>query len=332
MTKRSVFLMPLFVMVLANLSASAQIGITTVPLKAEKPGDIFDSTKNFLGDENIQSYQHQTLYVLPSTINKYGEKKTFRTIAYASDSNAYELCFCKEHYNINYEQVAGKYFVVDTVMFCYKYYSNGYKKSEPECIFILSEKDNVSNKCCFIYHEKFERYFPFIVVSHFNYLKTSFTGKEYVISDSFINDVDIKTGEKIEIKDASKMVWKATDITIVESVLSEPPLAIVLESGDMTTYIEYFWFYQKIAGQEKTYQVLYEKSEWTKLVTKYGLQNMQSALKREPRVGMPEKLLLLSSGEPQRVTKKSNGDKTFYYGGETIEIRGGKVISWKKTK
>ena len=73
MNKRTFFIVTLL---LTSLSGFCQIGTTDVaaPKLKKEVVVVFDSTKNFLGADNVFSYEGQLLFVLPRTkgLEKYG--------------------------------------------------------------------------------------------------------------------------------------------------------------------------------------------------------------------------------------------------------------------
>lgn len=307
----------IWVILAFSIKGFSQIGVTTVPVP--KKSFVFDSTKNYQGNDNISSYIGQILYSIPSKINKYRGKYGFKKIEFANDPKASSF---SSGYDISYDVMADKYFIVDTVIIREGTYNT-------LNILLLSEKDNDANKCCYCLETSFsgsENDFPFISIAYFNYIKNKYVGNQYVIYDYYLNDKDLETGEDMKLIDHVN-TWQVVDLTMIETVLSNPPLALIIKSGKTKTYIEHFWF-----GDEKSYKVLYEKKEWDSMVSKYGIKMMKAAIQRKPMVGMPEKLLILSSGEPQDKTILSNGEKRYYYSNEQITIRGGKVVSWKNTQ
>lgn len=284
-----------------------QIGTTDVA--APKPKEvvaIFDSTRNFLGYDNVFSYEGQLLFVLPVSegLEKYG----YRDFDRPSSINRTG--------KIQYEELAGKYFLVDKVAD----YTDGRQK---KYIFYLSEKDNSSNKYWFYYDPQFEHSFPFFVVSHFNYLKSRYIGKKFIIAWNYLKSHDIVTGDTIQIANDAKTFWSATDITIVNDKYRN--LSIIVQNGNTTSCVSVSSFEHAIS-QDGARRV-FEKSEWDKLVSIYGFSMMKSVLSAEIKVGMPLKLLIMAWGKPDKINSASYGDQ-YVYNGQYVYVKGGKVTSW----
>lgn len=232
-------------------SCFAQIKTTKVasPVKNKV---VFDSTKNFLGDANVESYQGQLLYVLP-------KRKSL------------QLDYWDFVPKAKYTDVANKYFYVTNVQ----------KGTEPlaEYIFTLEEKDNPTNIKKYEYNEHSDVSFPFLVVSHYNWLKKQCIGKKFIIYDALINPYDIVTGEKIKIIDDTKIIWECSDVTIVDN--EDQAFALILKSGNITTYIT-VEDYKSYNGSDKlNLRGVYTKSEWDKGVSKNGLGWMKKKLHRQ---------------------------------------------------
>ena len=190
---------------------NAQIGTTTVAVpqqKEQKP--VFDSTKNFLGSTNVQSYVGQILFVKPKSLPEYGYEY-FKPIDYNpkdwdSRRSHYGGNAEKSHYNTRYEDLVEKYFKVDSI------FENDYFSY----IFYLTNTKDSSDRCCFIYSSNYEHTFPFIVLSHFNYLKDNYVGKQYIIRGYWLSHTDIITGDSIKINDNSKVAWTVSELTVGE--------------------------------------------------------------------------------------------------------------------
>ena len=321
----------LFIAVLAIvIKLNAQIEVTSIATPQQKPQQVpaFDSTRNFLGTLNVQSYTGQILFVLPKVENKikwgyeyfkpidYNPKDHFsRYSHYGNDSE-------KSKYNTRYEDLTGKYFRVDSIS----------EKSYTEYLFYLTNTKDETDRCCFIYSALYSHTFPFIVLSHFNYLKDSFVEKQYIVQSKFhIHPLDIITGDSIKINDDSKIIWTATDLTIIENNnLLEMRLAFVVKNGNITTYIDAEEFAKSFENNGRRY--IFETTEWNSLVKKYGLAMMKLVLNEEIKVGMPEKLLFYSWGKPEQVNSSSYGNKQYVYDNNYVYVKDGKVVSWQTSK
>lgn len=302
------------------INVNAQIGTTSVAApqqKEQKP--VFDSTQNFLGSTNVQSYVGQILYVKPKSLPEYGYEY-FKRIdintkhIYGSDSH-YGSNSEKSEFNTKYEDLVGKYFKVDSIL----------KRDYFSYIFYLTNTNDESDRCCFIYSSNYKHTFPFIVLSHFNYLRDTYVGKQYIIRGYWLSHTDIITGDSIKINDNSKVTWTVSELTVVDNYNKD--LAFVVKNGNMTTYIDAERFeneYEPNGGR-----FYYEKDEWNSLVKKYGITMMKMVLDEEIKVGMPEKLLYYSWGKPERINTSSAGRKQYVYDKSYVYVKEGKVVSWQ---
>lgn len=309
------------------LNVNAQIEVTAVAVPQQETPQVpaFDSTRNFLGTLNVQSYTDQILFVLPKAKEKikwgyeyfkpidYNPKDHFsRYSHYGNDSE-------KSKYNTRYEDLTGKYFRVDSIS----------EKNYTEYFFYLTNTKDETDRCCFIYRALYKHSFPFVVLSHFNYLKDRYVGKQYIIQSGFrIHPIDIITGDSIKIKDDSQIIWAVTDLTIIENKnIMAMELAFIVKNGNATTYIEAEEFAKSFENNGRRY--IFETTEWNSLVKKYGLAMMKLVLNKEIKVGMPEKLLFYSWGKPERVNSSSYGNKQYVYDNNYVYVKDGKVVSWQ---
>lgn len=300
---------------------NAQIGTTTVAVpqqKEQKP--VFDSTKNFLGATNVQSYVGQILFVKPKSLPEYGydyfkpinyNPKGYNISHYGRDSE-------KSRFNTRYEDLVEKYFKVDSIK----------EKDYFSYIFYLTNTKDTSDRCCFIYSSNYEHTFPFIVLSHFNFLKERYVGKNYIIQSNFLHSSDIITGDSIIIKDGSQLTWTIIDLTIINNKYKN--FAFVVKSGNMTTYVDVDSFERTFETDDR--RCIYEKKEWDNLVKKYGLAMMKLVFSRKIKVGMPEKLLIYSWGKPEKINSSSYGNKQYVYDNDYVYVKDGKVVSWQSSK
>lgn len=310
------------ILVIYYSNAYSQIDIISVksPINSDKELIVFDSTKNYLGRYNVSTYKGQLLFVLPIKNKEYGYdnfKDIVRKFAYL-EITRYGNPAEKSEFNTKYEDLVGKYFYVDSV---WKYDSDILNKY----YFLLSEKNNPNNICYYEYNPDYNYSFHFIVVSHFNYLKQKYVGKNYIISKS--STLNIKTGKEIIIPDVSKKVWNTIDLSIIEDSYSNPVL--IIKSGNDTSYIA---VEHLESGLEKgNSRSVFEKSEWNKLVSTYGIKMMNNVLNGKINIGMPEKLLIMSWGKPDRINSSSYGDSQYVYDDEYVYIDNGKITSWQSS-
>lgn len=323
-------------MLFANYSFAQ---ITTTTVVQQKISEIaenisYDSTKNWLGSKNIESYIGQTLYV---------NGKNGKSIEYGYDNfhNKREEDSGKHYgsdaiaskFNTKYEDLFGKYFVVDSV------YKDKWHSSFKHWWFLMHEKDNPEIKLWFKYSEDYEHSWPFVVVSHFDYLKKNLIGKKY-ISEMWerettddektkygskrivtrVNDTDINTGTPI-VQSLSD-IWECIDITIEDQSYSLS-LVVKNQKGQISVIPS------DVLGQRNdgTYWV-YEKLIYDKYVTRFGITNMNKIRQRRIAVGMTSEMLKLSWGEPDDINRSSHGPDQWVYDGQYVYLQNGKITAW----
>lgn len=316
----------LFIVTLAIvLNVNAQIGITSVTVPQPKPSQIpvFDSTQNFLGTKNVQSYNGQILFVLPKAkTNSVWGYESFKSIdynprGYSGPRSHYGRDSERSIFNTRYEDLAEKYFRVDSIA----------ETSHTEYLFYLTNTKDETDRCCFIYSGLYKHTFPFIVLSHFNFLKDNYLGKQYIIQSNLIHHTDIVTGDSIIIKDDPQVIWTTTDLTIIDNDYRK--LAFVIKSGNVTSYVDAEIFASAFTTDGR--RIIYNKIEWDNLVKKYGLTMMNLVLNRKIKVGMPEKLLVYSWGKAERINSSSYGNQQYVYGNDYVYVKDGKVVSWQSS-
>ena len=306
-------------MLFMSISGCCQIGTTEVAApKQQKEVVVFDSTRNFLGNDNVFSYKGQVLFVLPvsDALQKYGYKE-FKPIDYNPNSHAlvhYGDDAEASRFNTKYENLSEKYFYVDSIT----PFRNTLR--DTKYIFYLTEKGNSNNRCCYIYNPKYELSFPFVVVSYFNHIKKKYVGNDVVIYKKFVDEYDVKTGDPLQITDDTIIFWRVKDITILNN--EHHNFVLLIENGNQTAS---FWVSRLSFSDNK--KVIYLKDEWNKLVSKYGFSMMKTALHQQIMVGMPRELLINSWGEPNKINSASYGDQ-YVYGNKCVYLEGGKITSW----
>lgn len=316
----------LTMLVLVYSQANCQIGTTSVKVqKAEKEIIIFDSTRNYYKGMNMQSFSGQVLFVLPDKGDDeygYSEFKVGnynpQSDRFSDDTKRYGNPAPKSSYNTRKEDLAGKYFMVDSVLEHERYGSTG-------VYLYLTNTKNPSDKCCYMLGADFE--FPFLAVSHFNHLKSRYVGNKYVIRERppFMKMRDIISGDTIIIKEPSGSIWEVIDITILE----ETPqwLVVILKRGNETTYFNAEWF-ERFESMG-LYGRIVEKSMWDMYVKEYGLSMVTKAFKGDVIVGMPLQLLKDAFGSPDKINRSSHGDDQYVYRNFYAYVRNGKIVSWQ---
>lgn len=302
------------------ITASTFAQISTMKV-AEKSVDLnvpYDSTKNFLGEDNVYSYKGQELFVKPKaeSLQRYGYSD-FHLIDYdveteGSSDKTYGTTQ-KYAYNSPYESLVNKTFIVDDVVPIKKSYMSR------KYVFVLSEKGNEANKCKYIYDPMFEHSFPFITMSYYNYLQNYTNEKKYVIGKGVYHALDIQTGDSI-ISSKPYSLWTVKGLTIEEKYCN---LVALLSNGQQTTYCS-----AEDLVDEKIRRRVFEEKEWNDLVKKYGQGWMDLVMSGKIKVGMPVILVYMSWGTPERINRSSYGSDQWVYDGQYLYIENGKVVSW----
>ena len=294
----------------------------------------YDSTKNWLGSKNIESYIGQTLYV-------NGKSEGLKEYGYDGFHNQREEGSGKHYgnnaeaspFNTKYEDLFGRYFVVDEV------YKDKLYSSFKYWWFLIHEKNNPEIQIWFKYSEEFEHSWPFLVVSCFEYLKKNVIGKKY-ISEMWerettddeknkygskriitrVNDTDINTGGSIT--HTLSDIWECIDVTIEEDYFT---LSLVVKNQKNQTSL----IPADILGQREngTYWI-YEKTVYDKYVTRFGVSNMNKIRQRKIAVGMTIEMLKLSWGEPDNINRSSQGLDQWVYDGQYVYVQNGKITAW----
>lgn len=310
--------------------AFAQITVSHAVKKEEPKNQVipYDSTKNWLGNENVKSYIGQTLYVN----GKYeGRRKAgypnFYTTKEPSDSLLNRGCYGTPAYdgvyNTRYEDLVGKYFtVLDVQIDSYIRYDWWFK---------LQNKNNTEEIVWFKYQSKNKYTFPFITMSYFNYIKSRFVGKKYIFkycikegktNEFLIENIDFHTGETFVESKFNR--WECVDITIEGEFYKL--IALFKNQKGNVCYINIDDLIPNKDANKKVY--FFESSKYYSLVKIYGENSMDLVRRERIYVGMPQPLLILSWGEPDEINRSSYGPDQYVYGSKYVYIRNGKIEAW----
>lgn len=295
-------------------STYAQITISSIAKPTEDITEIipYDSTRNWLGNKNVQSYIGQTLYVngMSKNLQKYG----YSGFKVAKESGITEGRWGEpaqeKHYATNYENLVGKYYIVldvqkdsrDSYVFS-KYYW-----------FKLQNQNDEDEVVWFRYDSELEstETFPFITISHFNYLKDAIIGKKYVLRYSTSNNTistclrnfDMRSGESFTQR--ANDMWECVDITIEDEYFKF--VAVVKNQDNATSYIPINTI---LHGESKP--EVFEETYYNELVNEFGEDNVDMVRQGIIKVGMPTTLLILSWGKPTHIKKSSHGPDQWIY-------------------
>lgn len=281
----------------------AQISTTKVAAEIPKQIAAYDSLTNFLGND-YKKYKGQMLYVIPKAeiLREYGyEGFIIDTIgSYRSKVNQFKCC---DGYNSKYDELEGKYFLVEEVYDAKKslYGPNAYLKLR------LKDTEEI---VFFTYNIKYKYLFPFLVVGYYEKQKKIFVNNEVLVRDFPIiegvdrkKQLDTETGIEVEIIKGKYL--KCLDVTIDQKYF-EPALLLKNEKGQK--------FLFALHNRYLNIQRILTKQEAEKFRIKFGEKNWQAILNEKVLVGFSEEMALVSWGEPDKINKASYGDQWVYEG------------------
>lgn len=318
----------LLLVIIFNVSAYCQIGVTSAVAPVKKTEVVvFDSTKNFLGYNNVMSYIDQTLFVLPKakSSQKYGYRNFFEICEFNLkrflDVNYkhYGQDAASSEFSTRYEDLAMTYWHVDTIVSARDYYHY----DQIYYLFYLSNVNEPESKCAFKYDPRYERSFPFIVLSHYNYLKEKYIGKQFIVDRNLLHKYDLSTGDSIIVTDDTKTIWTAEDLNVISNENGDQDFGILLKQGNKRTYVTIDFFERRLGRR------IIEKKEWDKLVATYGLDMVKTAFHGDIEVGMSRELLILAWGEPKSINKASYGNQ-YVYDSDYVYLKNGKVTGYSE--
>ena len=285
-------------------------------MRKAKTGKPYDVTRNFLGVDNLYSYVGQELYVIPREVIKAGFFGTNEGYYggflppevdeyYSGDMLYYNAYKC----GLGTPETPAKYlarrtFVVDRI--------RQVIDSPHEFIFFMHDK-KTGEHVNYLYNIKgvdrdddvyFWNFpdFPFLTLSHFNYMLKKYQGKPLIVAaHSFmtagegwhrLDAVDINTQEKLTFPEADYYQFKVEDIVLDES---HAQLCFQLTDGTHSFLTPCSMSYNEPShGGMAARKFL--KSDWDKLVQKYGKSDMEAVLCTEITETMDTTLVHLTLG------------------------------------
>lgn len=309
-----------------TFSSYSQITTSTAYIKPNEPKNVtYDVTKNFLGTENVTSYIGQVLYVNGKSeqLQKWGYEYFKTTKVKHYDSNhRYGNPSVESQYRTKYEDLFGKYFKVLNV--------DKNETGEEYYIFTLQNRDNKNDIVYFNYNGKYEHTFPFIVVSHFEWLKNNLINKKYhltynVKNDKFFGryaaDKDFITGN--DISHNMDDIWECIDITI-EDRYHTLVMLLKNQNGNIITY-DTQYLHNSIDGEV----TILTDDDYQKLITKYGKAMVNAMREHVIRIGMSKELLIMSWGKPKEINYNSYGADQWVYGySQYVYVNDNKIEGW----
>ncbi len=279
--------------------------------RADKPSPIFDSTKNFLG-ENGFLYKGQTLYVKPlnDDLKQFGYSGFI--LDYKIDKDVPEnIYYPDENNHTKYDRLFGKYFqVIDVLKPMTDSANYGMGHDFAFKLINLSNNDTLY----YIYQGGFEHTFPFIVDGYFQKQKKLAIGKKFVFRDELIaTAVDLDKGILLDTKTGE--VWTCTDIKMDDAYSSLSVIFQNTKGKKIALPIE------PTLGIQRKYKTYY-KWEADKYKLKFGEQMFNNILKGMFTTGYTIEMCSMLGMDIKEVTKKTIGKIVT----ETWILKDGKLI------
>ena len=281
----------------------AQISVTPVADAKPEQAKPYDSLKNFLATEFLQ-YKGQELYLIPKaeSLREYGYMGFL--IDYNKGpydkSNQFKCC---DGFNSKYNDLAGKYFIVEDV------FKDPKSSYSPDAFFKLKMKET-GEITYYKYSSKFEHSFPFLVVGYYEKQKKIFVNNDILLRPwqkiegaNQKKTLDIATGEEIVIEKGK--YYKCIDITIDQKNF-EPALLLQNEKGQKFLFPLYARFLN--------IQRIMTKNEAETYRLKFGDENWQTILNEKVAIGFTEEMTKIAWGEPEKINKASYGEQWVYSG------------------
>lgn len=318
-TMKKFYLLSLCIII--TIIGNAQISRITESKIETEISMVFDSTNNMIiprklneYDPSIQAYVGQKVFLKPY---KKGRQNWGYSAIVTMDYNPNQPPY---NYHLNddeYERLSEKtYEVIKIDTFLNRY--GGY-------IFTLKkiEDENASFKYIYNYHgnsySDAYKFYPFVTMSHYNYLCSRLKGIKYIISNFAFTE---KTWEE-QNKETPIIPWTVKDISLDD----EGVLFVIVNNGteEAKIKIDDFLTYSVMGKFSRT---IFSELEWNALVKKYGINMMKAVLAQKIKIGMAEELVKYSWGEPERINYSSYGSDQWCYDGQYVYMKNHKVTAW----
>jgi hypothetical protein len=283
-------LLSLFAISMVALCCFAQVRVAS---QAEKHADVtaqYDSTLNYLNPrtQSVYAYIGQDLYVLPTTDEYYYGFTQRSTMSTILRTKASEL--------------SGKMMHVDSVFEIDGTIGKDY-------VLVLTRTDDGAR--WFFQYPAFESSFPFLCMGykkHYDDLHGKF---DFYVRHGirYWNKVDFETGNRLEWEPMT--VWKFS-----ESVYDpKHGFAGLYKNSDGQTIAIY--------NEEDIVPTLLFEA----YVSNYGADMCKQALKGLIAKDMPDMLLEIAWGKPDKIDYDTYG-QYWIYESNIVRLEGGKVVSW----
>ena len=293
-----------------------------VMLKA-KTGNPFDVRRNCIRGNNLFSYKGQELYVPAHPYFKTQRYQQFKDpCVTGANPDYYGTLFYHWDMNEGYsgtdpKYVVGRTFVVDRI--------SQSTDDADEFIFEMHDK-STRERVSYEYstasdwhrhpnYNVFNPVFPFLVMSHYNYLKRKYIGKKIVAAcQSFYEPSEYShhiylRNTQSGLKDASFLDDYST--FIVKDIIweeSKGMLCFVIEDTKGNSYLSPI----EATYNEPEYSLGIAKKflvpDWETCLRKFGQEEMTYVMRGNIHIGMDSALVRLSAGEPRSVKYATKSD------------------------
>lgn len=309
----------IILLVACSFAATAQITVAQVqPRQMQRSSAcaavIFDSSLTYMTADNLINSAWQIFYLPVLSTNEGIVPLDIK--ASSGDKSKYYGYVGKHHQRSVNNKFEGRYYVVTNV--CMKQ-----MKGKGDYIIVdLSEKDNPANQWKYATKAVSEE-FPFIVLSHYNYLKSTYLGNEQLFKHPYLDKCRDIEGKPIEISADTLTIWRCSEISVAQVNYGEEGLSnkiiIIYSNGNQSFYIE-----EEECGKEGISREL-----WDDITSRYPIEYCNVVLEQRVRIGMPLELLELSLGKPKKVNERAYNDIQYIYDGLYVIIREGVVTNWQ---
>lgn len=294
-----------------------------------KTGNPFDVRRNCIRGNNLFSYMGQELYVPDHPYFKTQRYQQFKDpCVTGANPDYYGTLFYHWDMNEGYsgtdpKYVVGRTFVVDRI--------SQSTDDADEFIFEMHDKSS-HERVSYEYstasdwhrhpnYNVFNPVFPFLVMSHYNYLKRKYIGKKIVAAcQSFYEPSEYShhiylRNTQSGLKDASFFDDYST--FIVKDIIweeSKGMLCFVIEDTKGNSYLSPI----EATFNEPEYSLGIAKkflvSDWETCLRKFGQEEMTYVMRGDIHIGMDSVLVRLSAGNPYKIrfAKKSDGWEWLY--------------------
>lgn len=300
------------------------ISVTKEPQTQINTQKKYDPRWNMVLGKNYECMVGLEICILPLPLehtyysqNKENGYKGFKSIKFnihkdKIDSKRFGTAAPNNKENTCYTDLENKIFTITS-----------YEKSAeqyPTHMFTLTEKDNPSNMCNYIFKHDYEYNTTFATMVHYQLLRDSCIGKEYIFDEYCLPLQDIETG--LNIPNRQYLVWRCDDI------ITSPEtgkLTMKLSSGNYHSYLrsetgamehstshsvlEDVTSWRGISSPDLDHKMInaYSKKIWDQYVEKYGEEMMNMVLSHKIAIGMPEEVVGFAIGRAKSVDTTSIG-------------------------